>query len=101
MAVTSYPVTWSDEAKKNKDDIHRYLAEAWSEKEIRQFYRVLDQRISLIARHPKMSPKTEKRQDVRRSVLTKQISLYYKFDGRQVEILFLFDNRQDPENRPI
>lgn len=97
MALKKYPVEWTDEAKKNRREIHRYLAKEWTDREVRQFYHLLDERITLIATHPKMFPATEARNDVRRSVLIKQLSLYYIFDGHKIEILFLFDNRQDPE----
>lgn len=98
MAVSSYPVVWLDEAKRNKNDIRQYLEKNWSNKEIRGFFRILDKRISLIASNPKMSPKTQERGNVRRSVLNKQTTLYYRFDGHQIEILYLFDNRKNPNN---
>lgn len=101
MAVRRYPVVWLDEAKENKEKIELHLSTYWSQKEVRHFYQKLDEHISLIAANPNMFKRTQARKNIRRSVLTKQTTLYYKFDGQQIEILFLFDTRQDPESLPL
>ena len=97
MALNKYPIVWSDEAVKNKESITRYIQKHWSEKEVQNFFRKLDKRITLISMHPRLFPKSEIFYEVRRSVLNKQTSIYYKFENDTVKILYIFDNRKNPD----
>ena len=101
MAVTKYPVVWQAEATKNLAAIRKYLEENWTQKEIQQFFRKLEHIVSLLATYPKLFQETQARKNVRRCVVSSQTTLYYKFDGQRVEILFLFDTRQDPDKLEI
>ena len=42
-------------------------------------------------------PPFEKFPDIRKCVLTKHISLYYKINNKDIEVLTLFDTRQNPD----
>lgn len=94
---TGYNVVWSDEASKNVDAILAYLEREWDRKTANDFLGELLKRVGLIVRQPEAFQKSESVKNARRSVLNKQITIYYRVDGQEVEILFLFDNRQDPE----
>jgi len=97
VALNTYPVFWSDEAVKNKESISRYIQKHWSEREVQIFFRKLEERITLISQYPTLFPKLEIHDKVRRSVLNKQSSIYYKFENDIVELLYIFDNRQNPD----
>lgn len=94
---TGYKVTWTDRASKNVDEIIEYLEVQWDKKTANNFLADLHERVQLIAHNPEMFQESTKQANVRRSVLTKQVTLYYRFDGQHIEILFLFDTRQDPD----
>jgi len=93
-----------DKALNDLQDIITYLSEKWTEKEVRNFARKLDKRLELISFKPKLFPKTVKRKDIRRSVLTKQTVIYYDTRDDVVTIVTLSDPRQHPKklrHRPL
>lgn len=93
-----YKVIWSEEALKNLKEIIDYLEENWSQKEIRKFASLLDKQIHLIQNNPQLFPESEILQNLRKSVLSKQVSIYYEVVENEIHIVTLFDNRQDPSN---
>jgi len=91
-----YKVVWTNKALTNLDNIIQYLTDNWTEVEISKFFRKLDNRINIIAQRPLLYPLTNSRKNVRRSVLTPQVTIYYRINKQAVEIITLFDNRQRP-----
>lgn len=98
---SGYKLFWSDKALDDLQNIITYLNEKWTQKEIRNFVRKLDRRLELISINPKLFPKTAKRKNVRRSVLTKQTVIYYETTDSAVTIVTLFDPRQHPKKLPL
>ena len=96
-----YKIVWTNKALANLDTIIQYLTDNWTEKEISQFFRKLDRRIYLISQRPFLYPLTNSRKNVRRSVLTSQLTIYYRTNKQAVEILTLFDNRQNPSKLKV
>jgi len=94
---SGYKITWSDEALYNLSQVITYLEDNWTEKEIRKFAQKLEKSLHLISIFPEIYPSTSKRKKVRRCVLTKQVSLYYKVIKKEIFLVTLFDNRQDPK----
>ena len=81
---------------KNLADIFEYLEHRWTEREIRNFARLLDKQVNLIQSNPEIFPSTKISSRLRKSVLSKQTSIYYRVDNDEVRIVTLFDNRQTP-----
>ncbi|MBS1545519.1 MAG: type II toxin-antitoxin system RelE/ParE family toxin [Bacteroidetes bacterium] len=77
--------------------IFDYLTENWTQREIRNFARKLDKRLELISVNPNLFPRTTRRRNVRKSVLTKHTVIYYKTSNNVVTIVTLFDPRQNPK----
>ncbi len=94
---SGYKLFWSDKALADLQNIINYLTENWTQKEIQNFARRLDKRLELIAINPRLFPKTAKRREVRKSVLTKHTVIYYETKGNVVSIVTLFDPRQNPK----
>jgi hypothetical protein len=63
------------------------------------FFDKVDHLLKIISDNPEIFPEINKKNKVRRCVIVKQISLYYKIkdDQKQVDLLTFWDNRQDPE----
>ena len=99
--ISGYKIVWTNKAIADLDNIIEYLTNHWTEKEISGFFKKLDKRINIIGQRPLLYPVTKMRKNVRRSVLTTQISIYYRISKRSVEILTLFDNRQNPSNLKV
>lgn len=93
---SGYKIFWSDTAIQDLKNIIDYLTLHWTNKEVRQFARKLDKRIEVITINPMLFPFTAKK-NIRRSVLTKQIVIYYKTSAHAVTIITLFDARQNPK----
>jgi plasmid stabilization system protein ParE len=94
---SGYKLFWSDRALTDLQNIINYLTENWTQKDIQNFARRLDKRLDLIAINPGLFPKTSKRKNVRRSVLTKHTVIYYEARENKVNIVTLFDPRQNPK----
>lgn len=93
---STYKIIWTDEALANLAKIINYLEQRWTEREIRTFSRLLDRQINLIQSHPEIFPTTSTSNRLRKSVLTKQTTIYYRIDEMEIRIVTLFDNRQNP-----
>jgi plasmid stabilization system protein ParE len=94
---SGYKLLWSDRALADLKNIIDYLIENWTERDIQNFAKKLDKRLEVIVINPKLFPKTGRRKDVRKSVLSKHTVIYYQTTGSIVNILSLFDPRQNPK----
>ena len=92
-----YKIVWSDEALSNLKNILTYLENNWSTKEINKFATLLDRQLNRIQNNPFLFAESESRSTIRKSVLTKQVSIYYRVKNKTVELISLFDNRQNPK----
>lgn len=92
-----YSIVWTDRALTNLDNIMEYLEKEWTQKETTQFFRKLENRIHLLSQRPLLYPLTKSRKNVRRSVLTSHITIYYRVKKDTVEILTLFNSRRNPD----
>jgi plasmid stabilization system protein ParE len=96
-----YRIQWTERATFDLQNIIDYLLYKWTEKEVRNFVRKLDKRLELISINPRLFPKTNKRKNVRRCVLTKHTVIYYETSTDSIKIVTLFDPRQDPKKLKI
>lgn len=94
---TAYKVIWSEKAKKGVASIVAYLEQNWTETEVHKFLSELRERVHLISEHPTLFKLVEGTEYTRFSVLTKQTSIYYEFQDERIEILYVFDTRQNPK----
>jgi plasmid stabilization system protein ParE len=93
----SYKIIWTDEALNNLKAIIAYLEQNWTLKEIIKFAKLLDKQLVRIQNNPFLFPATSIKNSTRRSVLTKQITIYYRIINYEIHIVTLFDNRQNPK----
>jgi plasmid stabilization system protein ParE len=94
---STYRIIWTDEAYKNLQHIIDFLEKSWTEKEIRKFVRLLDKQLVLITKNPALYPYSKKSRHIHKSVLTKQITLYYRVVETDIYLVTLFDSRQNPD----
>lgn len=93
-----YSIEWSAEAEYTFKEIVLYLEENWTSKEIRNVIARTETVLSFIEKNPLIYPLSEK-QEIRRVVINRQVSLYFEiFDGK-VMLLSFRDNRQNPRNK--
>ncbi|GHT20863.1 hypothetical protein AGMMS4957_08840 [Bacteroidia bacterium] len=89
-------IKWLPDAQKDLAAIYDYLEQNYTEREINRFFDKLEHALSNIAIFPYMYRQSKFGQAIRQCVLIKQISLIYRIKEDRIEILLLFDNRQNP-----
>lgn len=92
----TYKLVWSDEALNNLQGIIDYLENSWTEREIKKFAQLIDKQLILIKNNPFLFAESNKSDGLRKSVLSRQITIYYRILNYEIRIITLFDNRQNP-----
>lgn len=92
-------VIWTPKARRSYFEIIDHLEKTWTEREIRKFISDVDHLLVLIKQNPEIGEESGKRKDVRKCLITKQSSLYYRIKPhrKELQLLLFWDNRQDPE----
>ena len=90
-------VIWSHLAENDFSDILEYLNNNWDSKVASNFLDLTENVIDQIAINPKQFPIIFKRKKIRKCVLTKHNSIFYRDSKFQVEILRIYDTRQNPD----
>lgn len=75
---SGYKLMWSARALSDLKNIIDYLTENWTQRELQNFAHKLDKRLNIISDNPNLFPRTTKRKNIRKSVLTKHIVIYYQ-----------------------
>jgi len=73
------------------------LSEEWSVKTAQNFTNLLDNKIKNILLFPRSFSSIEDKPYIRKCVITPQITLYYRINHNEIEVITLFDSRQDPD----
>lgn len=78
-----------------------YLLENWSYKVKTEFIATLNAKITQIATYPESCIQSKELGGIFKCVVTKQTTFFYRIDYNQkeIEIITLFDTRQDPKKR--
>jgi plasmid stabilization system protein ParE len=84
-------------AENDFGNILEYLNAKWGEKVAYQFIEITSNQLLQISIKPKLFPLIYKKRKIRKCVLTKHNSLYYRESSAQIEILRIYDTRQDPD----
>ena len=88
---------WSPLAEKDFSIILEYLQENWGEVVIDYFIEITDKLISQIIQNPSQYPIIHKKKKIRKCVITKHNTLFYRVGKESIDILRIYDTRQDPE----
>ena len=91
-------VRLSKRAAKKLDNLLDFLEERWSLNVKSNFLHKIDETLKYIQLHPESFPESEKIPGLRKCVVTKQTTFYYKYSETSIDIIAIFDNRQDPDS---
>lgn len=94
-------IEWSPRATKEYLNLIDYLLDEWGERPARKFANRLETILAEISERPKMYPVTISRRNVRRCVVSKQASLYYRIRNEKIELITIFDTRQNPSMKKL
>nr|WP_315251667.1 type II toxin-antitoxin system RelE/ParE family toxin [uncultured Flavobacterium sp.] len=89
-------IIFSKNAEKSLIDLLEYLEFKWSVKVKEKFILKLDKLIYLIQKDPEIFPKSQINKFQHRCVISKQTTIYYRYNAREIRVLSLFDTRQNP-----
>ena len=73
-----------------------YLENIWSEKEIINFIKKVDEVITILKASPKTFKKYRSNSKIHQIEIMKQITLFYQINNDDVELLLFFNNYQNP-----
>ena len=88
----------SKTAEKKIDKLFEYLVENWNQKVKSDFVKKLDKSILNIQSYPEGFPESKVKLGLHKCVVTKQTTLFYRFDSKRIVIVTIFDTRQNPDN---
>ncbi|MGE0018278.1 MAG: type II toxin-antitoxin system RelE/ParE family toxin [Draconibacterium sp.] len=90
-----FKIVWTLEALSNLENILSYLAENWSQREIDHFKTRLSKQIGYITNFPDMFPVSLFNSKVRKAVLSKQTTVFYRKEAEIIYIVSMFVNAKD------
>jgi plasmid stabilization system protein ParE len=92
----SKQIVWSPLSEGDFAKILEYLNENWDEKVANQFIDLTENILDQISINPRQFPVIYKKEKIRKCVLTKHNTMFYRDSKTQIDILRIFDTRQDP-----
>ena len=87
----------SKRALNKLDKLLEYLEKEWSLKVKNDFIKKLDKSLNLIKENPDYFQKSISVKGLHRCVITKHITIFYRYDNKFIYVVTLFDTRQDPK----
>ena len=89
----------SELAEQKLKELTTYLLKYWGQKVKTDFLAKFDGKINQISAYPESCPKSMEFGGIYKCVVTKQNTFFYRIDFKkeEIEIITLFDTRQDPE----
>lgn len=97
---SGYNILWTDRALYELAATFDYLEINFTERELKKLSAEIDKILNLISKNPDIFP-TSDRRGIRRVVIKKFNTLYYRKRLNSIEILSFFSNRQDPSIRKL
>ena len=92
-------IFWSKRASDDFDETLSYLYDNWGEKSTLKFIDKIDELIHYISQNPFIYPLVK--DNIRKCVVNKYTTLYYRVKDDTVEIITLFGNRQNPDKKKL
>jgi len=89
-------VIWSPLSENDFQQILNYLNENWDYKVANHFIDLTEQIVNQISINPRQYPIIYRKKSIRKCVLTKHNSLFYRVRKDRIEILRIYDTREDP-----
>jgi plasmid stabilization system protein ParE len=90
------PIIWSPLSENDFATILDYLDKNWGSKVALNFIELTENILNQISINPRQFPICYKRKRIRKCVLTRHNSLFYRDGKTNIEILRIYDTRQDP-----
>jgi plasmid stabilization system protein ParE len=89
-------IVWTENGLEDYKQVVDYLLQEWPIKVASEFVTNVDSRIETLSVFPEIGIASVKEPAVRSIILTRHNKLYYKISEHTLEILNIFDSRQNP-----
>ncbi len=96
-----YKILWTPFAINELRKTIIYLEENWTIKEISKLTNEIEDTLFLLSHNPFLFQASSIKKNMRRVVIARYNTLYYRIQGDSVEIISFFSNRQGPQKRKI
>jgi plasmid stabilization system protein ParE len=90
-------IKWNKRADDTFEKIIIYLEDEFGFSVAQKFALHVFKTVELLAEFPELGSPIQKNKLIRGFVLLKQVSIFYRYDKKQLIILNLFDNRRKPK----
>lgn len=90
-------VRWTETAKTTLQETSYFLIETWNSDINESFLDQLDYHIEQLQRNPELGP-VYKNSNIRRLVIHKSVSLFYRNTQKYIKLLVVWDNRQNSDD---
>ena len=94
---SGYRIEWTDHALNELSETFEFVEKHWTEKELEKLSNKIEEILSLISMNPELFQISYAKKEIRRAVVTKHNSLYYRNKNETIEILSFFSNRKNPK----
>lgn len=91
-------VKWTKEAIVTFNQNLDYLSKGWNLSTINTFLDRVDEVIEHISLNPDIYPVYRSSDSIRRCVLNKHITLFYRVKGESIDIITFWNTHQNPDN---
>ncbi len=91
-----FEIVFSKRANETFDLIQLQLLERWGTASVIKFEQRTMLVLEAISNSPFMYQSIEIDSEVRKAIIHKNCSLFYRINGQKIVLLFFWDNRQDP-----
>ena len=91
-------IIWSPDSERDLETILEYLSNEWNPSVSSRFLDLIEEVLNQISINPRQFPVIQEKIKIRKCVLTKHNTLYYRNRRTHVELLRIYDNRQDLRN---
>ncbi|MBU3659811.1 MAG: type II toxin-antitoxin system RelE/ParE family toxin [Flavobacteriales bacterium] len=98
---SGYKIYWTDNALYELEKTIEFFEENWTENEIRKLVFKLEETLSIISKNPFLFQVSEVKPEIRRAVILRYNTLYYRIQSGHIEILSFFSNRQNPKKSKL
>ncbi len=89
---------WAPLAEQDLNLVLEYVNKVWGSQVAGKFIEKTERLINQILAQPKIYPQVNFKRKVRKCVITKHNSLFYRESKNRIEILRIFDTSQNPKS---
>ena len=89
-------IIWSPLSEADFEKVLDYLYKSWNEQVALGFMTDVEKILNQISKQPRQFPLVNEKRKVRKCVVSKHNSIFYREKKECVELLRFFDNRQTP-----